>query len=288
MKSIEPRVNLKHNDKFVNFSYKNSKGAQPKPISVLQTIKLTSHFFEGLGLYIGESEKTEKGKALSFTNSDKDLLNIIINWLEKYFGIPKKELMFTVISPNSKDLDILNKKWANSLKVNINQFTKPSIPIRNPGNLDRVRIFRNKILYRRLLDSVTKESLQYTLKNKSWGNGFLRGFYAAEGSVILRKNKINQIYLCGKDLEILTLIKNLLINRLFSFSREPIRTCKKGRNKDNQYEILIFSVDNFKKAKKIQLFRLNRERHLKFNKGLSNLLCAGAGVVKRAGLRAVK
>jgi hypothetical protein len=264
-----PIIEYKNKGKYVKIWYKNSKGSQPKPILLKREIIINEKFFEGLGLYIGECERSKKGKAMSFTNSDMNIIKFIINWLEEYFGISKKELGCTVISP--RENPTINQRWSKILGLEINQFTKPSIPISNPGNKERARIFRNLILYRILFEVIFEEIMKLCLNVNSWGNGLLRGFYAAEGSVSLRKKKINQIYVSSKDISTLNIIYQLFQQRKI-IPNSPPKECKKGRNKDNQYEIKIFSLENFKKAKKIDLFKLNRERHINFNEGLKKLM----------------
>lgn len=267
-----PKVEyIDYKDK-IELYYKNSKGGQPKAVIVKKYLSLDESFFEGLGLYIGECERSKSGKALSFTNTNIDILRFIILWLDKYFGIEKKELSVTIISPKVPDTEYLNKKWSQILDLDNSQFTKPSFPISNPGNLERARIFRNKILYRVILESTFRNILPLCFMHIEWGNGFLRGYYAAEGYPLIRKRRLGEVSVASKDLEVLTIVKRLLLNRGILSN---IKRCEEGRNKDGQYELKVFSFKSFKKLDEINLFKLHDKRKALFIEGLSKFKYAG-------------
>ncbi len=245
----------------IRISYKNKIGGQPKKIEIKRHIQLDQEFFEGLGLYIGEGEKCEGTKRVSFMNGDLEILKTFINWLEKYFGLNKCNLKLNVVGSKNSEIKNLNKKWSTLLNLPISKFNQPGVPKTNPGNIERVNVKFHSIIFHKTLLDIAAIALEEMKTNREWGIGFLRGFYAAEGCPEVRRNRnhtLNGVNLCGKDLEILNLIHEILLKN--GISCKPPKKCKNGRNKDGQYELDIYGYMNFIKLKELDIFKNSKSR----------------------------
>jgi len=78
----------------------------------------------GLGLYLGEGNKS--GNKFQFTNSNPDIIKLIILWLKKMFGIKKKDFVFHVMinqAHRSRD-EKLKKYWARITNSGMSYFNK--------------------------------------------------------------------------------------------------------------------------------------------------------------------
>ncbi len=257
-------------------SCKNKKGGQPKPIVVKRIITVDQEFFEGLGLYIGEGEKSNKPTRISFTNSDLNLLKFFISWLKKYFGLDKANLKFIVIGSKNSKLININKRWAELLGLSTDQFNRPGIPKTNPGNIERVNIRFHSVLFHRLVLTMQEIALKRCLNDLKLGLGFVRGYYAAEGCPVVRRNRnntLNAVNLCGKDVRTLRLIRNILLKH--NVKCKSPQKCNSGRNKDGQYELDIYGHANFLILKKLDIFKNSKSRDRVFRDCLSRFKRVG-------------
>lgn len=83
-------------------------------------------FVIGIALYWAEGAKNRN--KVEFINSDPEMINLIILWLRKYFGIKANELRARVgINESHKARDEkVRKYWSEKTKIPLNQFTLTS------------------------------------------------------------------------------------------------------------------------------------------------------------------
>ena len=77
----------------------------------------------GLGLYWGEGSKRGNG-GVKLGNTDAQLIKKFIEFLEKVFGIKKRELKFGLQIFHDIESDTARKYWMRTLRVKESQFYK--------------------------------------------------------------------------------------------------------------------------------------------------------------------
>lgn len=120
----------------------------------------------GIGLYLGEGNK--QGNKFQFTNSNPDIVRLIILWLEKCFKVKRNNLDLTIfinlvhINREQKLLDY----WTKITKTNIDQFHK-TIFIKSKNK----KLYLNHDNYFGILSVRVKKSsnLQYKILGLCYG-----------------------------------------------------------------------------------------------------------------------
>ncbi|HXS14754.1 MAG TPA: hypothetical protein VN711_01385 [Candidatus Saccharimonadales bacterium] len=81
----------------------------------------------GIALYWGEGFKNGHEHRLGFCNSDPDMMQFYILWLERSLGITKNDLIarLTLNSSYKVKTKEIEEYWANITKIPLSQFTKP-------------------------------------------------------------------------------------------------------------------------------------------------------------------
>lgn len=80
--------------------------------------------FAGIGLYLGEGSK--KKRQFQFTNSNPELINTCIKWLE-LFGITRTDLYCNIFinEMHKKRIKNITKEWKNTTGIPLENFRKP-------------------------------------------------------------------------------------------------------------------------------------------------------------------
>ena len=124
-------------------------------------------FILGLGLYWGEGYKNGSEET-AFTNSDPCMVRVYVSWLEKIYGVAKRDLVFriSINQIHEKRFEAVMNFWTGFLGVREDQFTKPSFikaPVKKVyANNDeyygvlRVKARNGVNLRRRILGSLQK------------------------------------------------------------------------------------------------------------------------------------
>lgn len=90
----------------------------------VKSIKNRDLLMLGLGLYFGEGNKT--GNKFQFTNSNADIVGLIILWLERVFNIKRKDFILNIIINQLhkfREREVKNY-WVKITHTNIHQFNK--------------------------------------------------------------------------------------------------------------------------------------------------------------------
>lgn len=83
----------------------------------------------GIGLYIGEGGKYEKG-FVQFSNSDPNVINLIMKWFTKCLKIDTQNFYMIVHAYPDNNIDEVLKFWSKLTKVPTSQFGKTYIDAR--------------------------------------------------------------------------------------------------------------------------------------------------------------
>ncbi|MBI3589525.1 MAG: hypothetical protein HY093_03915 [Candidatus Liptonbacteria bacterium] len=78
----------------------------------------------GIGLYLGEGNK--KGNGFQFTNSNPDIIKLVMKWSENLLGVDRKDFYCNIlinISHKHRENSV-KKTWSNILKIPKDQFRK--------------------------------------------------------------------------------------------------------------------------------------------------------------------
>ena len=80
----------------------------------------------GLFLYWGEGSKFKAG-TVSLSNTDPDMIKFFIYWLEKCLLVPRRKIKIDLQLYRDMDITKKIKYWSKTLKITIDQFSKPYI-----------------------------------------------------------------------------------------------------------------------------------------------------------------
>ena len=114
---------------------------------------------EGLMLYWCEGSKDKY--SVYVNNTDPRILQLFIEWLEKYYGVKRKDFKIFMNIWESKRLQesVIKKEWAKLLGVNVNQFRKtwfkPTGDIGDKYHLGTCRVrINNKIIAEKIKKNI--------------------------------------------------------------------------------------------------------------------------------------
>lgn len=80
----------------------------------------------GLMLYVGEGGK-KKDSQLTLANTDPEVIELFLLWIEKCFQIPRSEVRIQLHLYESMNLDKEQKVWQDTLRLKKEQFYKSSV-----------------------------------------------------------------------------------------------------------------------------------------------------------------
>jgi len=142
---------------------KNYKALGIKDIKLIKSRDL---LMLGLGLYFGEGNKI--GNQFQFTNSNQNLIRLIILWLEKVFDVKRKDLILNIIINQLHKFreKEVKEHWVKTTRTHIRQFNK-TIFIKSRGK----KIYQNLNEHFGTLTIRVKKSsdLQYRILGLCYG-----------------------------------------------------------------------------------------------------------------------
>jgi len=95
-----------------------------KGLTTIRTINNRDLLIIGIGLYLGEGNKT--GNKFQFTNSNPDLIGIVLFWLSNIFFVKKENIILNVIINEihtHRECEVLSY-WSGVTKIPLAQFNK--------------------------------------------------------------------------------------------------------------------------------------------------------------------
>lgn len=238
----------------VKIWYKNERifrsigASDPAPFVLMKSIELDEKFAEAVGMYLGDGKTTKNDTAhIDFVSKDCDMLVFMLNFFMNKFLVSLSKLTISIKYKAENKNDVLDK-W--SILLNI-QKSKFKISYSSRNRYDTVSIQVNSTILRKLFDEIIEISLPFIKLNEKLRKGFLRGYFAAEGTIGYSKNE-NYLNYVGFSYNPKTekWLRNYCIVCL---AKENIDSVFKER-KNNRAEIIISSWNNYWKFWSIDMF----------------------------------
>ena len=221
----------------------NGLGHDSKKFILSRFIELDELFFEGLGLWQGEGGKN---KGLYFGNSCLELILHFLKFCEQKIDIKRGEFNVTMNISQILDSEQLAKNmYSKKLKIPIENFT--NICIDERINKNYIQLYINGIVLCELMKNLHKKLEDVILQNCEYSVSYLRGVFAAEGSVLLKKwGTLSHVDFSSKDIEYINLLRKLLQNIGIS----------SGEFQKQGFKFQIYNKRHFEKFKEFDLHSL--------------------------------
>ena len=241
----------------IESSHKWGGGRESKKVAVNRFVFLDELFFEGIGLWRGEGGRK---KGIYFGNSDASLLQRFLDFVEQKIGLARREFKATINIPVIPDSgDAVKRKWSNELHISTQNFTRICVDSRI--NKEYAQIYFNSLILAELMKSLYSKSREIILQHPGSCIPFLRGLFAAEGSVILKKSGVlHHITFSSKAGELIQLLGQCL----HLVGVEPSSYSIKGMN------LQIYGLPNFRRIRELGLHTLHPEKRTKFELGFAS------------------
>ncbi len=94
-----------------------------------------------LGITLYWAAGVKRGTAFLFVNSDAEMVNMMLDWLETYFLLPRREVAVRLYIHKPYAHERCEEQWARAIGVGVSQFKKT---IYKPGN----KTFKSKPEYK--------------------------------------------------------------------------------------------------------------------------------------------
>lgn len=230
-------------------------GHRSKEIEIKRFVKLDDLFFEGLGLWVGEGGRS---KGLYFGNTSPELLQHFLNFTKEKIGIEREEFKATINVPADRDGNATKEKWSKMLQIPLKNFT--SICLDPRINREYVQVYVNGTILAELMKSLAEKLGPEISSNERYAASFLRGIFAAEGQVALKKSGVLfHIDFSSANTEIVSLLKKCLGSLGIS----------SGKYIPQSLKFPIYGRRNFDCIRELGIHVLHPEKCVKFELGLS-------------------
>jgi hypothetical protein len=124
-------------------------------------------FYIGIALYWAEGTKRQRD--FSFTNSDPDMIALMIKWVETFLGVTKKSLSLRLYIHKPYAHENLEEFWSQITGVDVKDFSKT---IYKPTNLG----IKKRPAYKGCLQIRIKRSRNFFLKTQMWQNMLVKHY----------------------------------------------------------------------------------------------------------------
>ncbi|MEW6222921.1 MAG: LAGLIDADG family homing endonuclease [Candidatus Hadarchaeota archaeon] len=239
---------------FVPASNKWGGGKESKKVTVNRFIPVDDLFMEGLGLWRGEGGKK---KGIYFGNSDV-LLRKFLDFCEQRLGLQRTNFKVTLNVPKQKDEETV-KLWSAKLHVPQDNFTKICVDSRT--NFEYAQVYFNSIILADLMNCIYLHLKPVVSKSPEACVPFLRGLFAAEGSVLLKQSGVlHHITFSSKDDELI----QLLCESLRLVGVNP------GKYMENGMNLQIYGRRNFERIRELGIHTLHPSKREKFERGFAS------------------
>jgi hypothetical protein len=243
---------------------------QPKRLVISKKLNINIELGEILGLYYGDGTKNYPS-GVEFTNFCPDLIKLWMDYLNK-MNISNKKLYYKIkISENCKIkynitkneiinywIDILNLSKEYNITIHwVKAKGTPSSYLRKYGSM--VIGYSNtmfSIFFNTLINNIN-----YFLKDESFRIGFIRGLFAAEGNINLRKNGSLSLIRIAGSRKARKFTSNILKN-YFNVSTKD----------DDQSNQIYMGRLEYEKLKHLDMIALHPEKKAAYEKGYEILM----------------
>jgi len=241
----------------IRSSHKFGGGKESKKVAVNRFVSLDELFLEGLGLWRGEGGRK---KGIYFGNSDALLLRRFLEFVEQRIGLPREKFNVTINAPDlSNSEEAVKDKWAKELSLPIKNFTRICIDPRITK--EYAQVYFNSIILAELMGKFYEYSKPVISSQPELCVHFLRGLFAAEGSVLLKKSGVlHHITFSTKDSELVQLLEQCL--RLVGV--------KPGKYMIDGMNLQIYGLSNFRRVRELGIHTLHPEKRAKFEQGFAS------------------
>ncbi len=230
-------------------------GRESKKVVINRTILLDKLFFEGLGLWQGEGSKA---KGIYFCNSNSQIICHFLTFVERKLGLQRSEFKVTICTPYSNELEKIKEKWSKLLRVSLCNFTAVSIDPRI--NKDNVQVYVNSIVLVELLKNMHDKLKPLIKSNVEFATAYLRGIFAGEGSVLLKKSGVLfHVDFATADEDLVEFYKLCLDYLGIAHGKYIKRSLK----------FPIYGYRNLKRFRELGIHTLHPEKHAKFERGFA-------------------
>ncbi len=230
-------------------------GRESKRVAINKAMLFDGLFFEGLGLWQGEGGKS---KGIYFCNSNSHTICHFLTFVEERLGLPRAEFKVTICTPNSDEHDGIKEKWSKGLGIPVNNFTAVSVDPRI--NRDNVQVYFNSIVLVELLKNMHEELKPLIRSNVEFATAYLRGIFAGEGSVLLKKSGVLfHVDFATKDEKAVEFYKQCLDCLGIAHGKYIRRSLK----------FPIHGYKNLKRFKELGIHTLHPEKREKFERGFT-------------------
>lgn len=234
-------------------SHKWGGGRKSKKITINRFMLLDDLFLEGLGLWVGEGGKN---KGLYFGNTSPELLLRFLRFIEEKVGLNREMFKVTVNSPQHKA--DLKARWSGILQIPDENFTHVCLDARI--NHEYAQVYLNSIILAELMKNMREKLGQMILSTKEYAVPFLRGMFAAEGQVALRKPSSFHVTFSSTDLELVSFLKQCL----------DLVDISSGKYMQNGRKFPIYGYKNLGRFRELDIHTLHPEKREKFERGFAS------------------
>jgi len=244
--------------------YDEKRSTRPTPLALPKFLKIDESFLVGLGIYLGEGSRNRHPKV---TNSEPLIINQAIKFFD-LFGIERNRLKawIQLHERSTASLNEVRGYWLS------NTYLKPKniLYVRNKKSSGNASVKKfgvlhlevNSILLQLLIEGLINQvgSIVKNLSKKKIVP-FLKGFFAAEGSVgIAKTGSVNEINFTSTRANEREMIKKLL-NKIGIVTH----------NYNRRFEVRVFGFNNIKKLVHMKIFQYHPDRDIKLNQGFVKL-----------------
>jgi len=234
-------------------SHKWGGGKESKKIVINRFVQLDDLLFEGLGLWVGEGGKN---KGLYFGNTSPELLLRFFKFVEEKLGLSREVFKVTINSPQHKA--DLKERWSKILQIPTKNFTNICLDTRI--NHEYAQVYLNSIILAELMKNLQEKLGPMILSAKEYAVPFLKGMFAAEGQVALRKPSSFHVTFSSTDLELVSFLKQCL----------QVVNIPSGKYMPNGRKFPIYGYKNLKCFRELGIHTLHPEKREKFERGFAS------------------
>jgi len=240
---------------YKNIGYRTSN--RLFPVALPRSIEIDKEFSEAIGLYLGDGMTSKNTIAMvQFTNKDCDICHFMIEFFKMKFNIPLDDIDLDISYRFGSEKNII-EKWSKVLCIMPEKFKIYKADENYFDETLHIRI--NGTVFRKIFQHIIENYLQEIKDISELRRGFLRGYFAAEGSISYYKksgqllSSISFSYNSQKE----KWLRNFCIDCL---KNEGISTtCS---DVDNKGKIVICNWNNYQTLWNIDLFdRCNRKKN---------------------------
>lgn len=166
----------------------NGKGSHCRPIIIKKSIQVTEEFIAGIAMYLGDG-KLAKDAHLAYASKDKDITLFMIKFFEEYINLNRGALSFALYYKTNSEIE----SWSEYLQV---QSAKICTYKRDRVKYPVMILQIGSVILREIFGRVIDAALQLEIiNNKKFRRAFLRGLFAAEGSIGVQRTEKARPYI---------------------------------------------------------------------------------------------